>query len=197
MPQDLYALLCDVVAKWGYLGAFVVSVLGNLLPFMPVPYLAAIFLTAANFPGIDPTLLGVVSGLGGGVGKLVVYMMGRGAASVARLPEERMRALKRLLGSYGAVAAFILAATPSPDDVVMIPLGMIRYDVVKFFAAVTCGKVIISLLTAYSGRFMNVFFGGAGQLVTAVASVVVLGVVTAMVFAVDWVKVLEVVEGGG
>jgi len=197
MVQELHDILCELVAKWGYMGAFVVSVLGNVLPFMPIPYLATIFLTAANFPEIDPTLLGLVSGLGGGVGKLVTYMMGRGAASIVDIPEERMKALRKLLGSYGALAAFILAATPSPDDIVMIPLGMIKYDMLKYFVAVTCGKIVISLATAYSGKMIGVFLGGTNYLITTIVSVVILIVVTFIIFIIDWVKVLEIVEESG
>jgi len=179
------------------MGAFVVSILGNVLPFMPIPYLAAIFLTAASFPEIDPTILGIVSGIGGGVGKLVTYMMGRGAANIVDIPEERMRALRKLLGSYGALAAFILAATPSPDDIVMIPLGMIKYDIAKYFIAVTCGKIVISLTTAYSGKVISIFLGTTNYWVTLVVSIIVLVVITLIIFMIDWVKVLEIVEEKG
>jgi len=197
MTQQLHDILCELVARWGYVGAFAVSVLGNMLPFMPIPYLAAIFLTAANFPEIDPTLLGFVSGLGGGVGKLVTYMMGRGAASIVDISEERMRALRKLLGSYGALAAFILAATPSPDDIVMIPLGMIKYDIFKYFIAVTCGKIVISLATAYSGKIINIFLGGTNYWVTMSVSIIFLIIITLIIFIIDWVRVLEVVKEKG
>lgn len=197
MVQEFHDILCDLVAKWGYAGAFVVSVLGNILPFMPIPYLAAIFLTAASFPEIDPTILGIVSGLGGGVGKLVTYMMSRGAASIVDIPEERMKALRKLLGNYGALAAFILAATPSPDDIVMIPLGMIKYDVLKYFIAVTCGKIAISLTTAYSGKVISIFLGGTNYWIALIVSIIILIVITLIIFMIDWVKVLEVVEEKG
>ncbi len=190
--------LYDLALKYGYLGAFIVSVLGNLLPFMPIPYLAAIFLFTANVPGVDPLLVGLVSGIGGGVGKLIVFFTGWGISKfLSDEQEKQMEAFKKLLGNYGALAAFLFAATPSPDDIVIIPLGLIRYNAWKFFAAITAGKIVISIATSYFGLFFGEIFGEWGVTGSLIASVLFLAIFTWVLFKIDWVKVMLVINEKG
>ncbi len=207
MLQNIQELLYSLVENWGYLGAFIVSILGNMIPFFPIPYLAAIFLTAANFPSIDPTLLGIISGIGGGIGKMFIYFLGRGTSSVVKVSNEKLEALKKIVGNYGAMAAFMLAATPSPDDIIMIPLGMMKYDLMKFFIAVTAGKIVISLFVSWSARLLRIlpgfmkdilpWFMGEGDISIAILSVIVLIIASFLIFLIDWMKVLELMNEMG
>jgi len=198
MPGDPLESLLSFAENWGYPGAFIISVLGNLIPFMPIPYLAAIFIMAANLPDVNPALLGVISGLGGGVGKVLVYLASMGVSDALKpISEKRLEALKRLIGDYGALAAFLIAATPSPDDIVVIILGMIKYDLTKYFIAITSGKIVISLAVAYTGRAFQRIMGTSDPALTAIASIVFLIVSVAVIAAIDWVRVLEIVEENG
>jgi len=183
----------------GYLGLFAVSVLGNLVPFVPIPYLLVVF-TYAAFLSYNPVIVGVVSGVGGGVGKLIVYLMGRGTSSlVTRYAggEERLEAFKQLIGRYGALAAFIFAATPSPDDVVMIVLGLVRYDVARFFVATTLGKIVISVATASTGWLLSEVLMPIGVVGCVAVSLAFLAAATAIIYAIDWVKILEITSREG
>ena len=188
--------------SWGYLGAFIISIAGNLIPFFPIPYLAAVFLLASNY-GLDPLLLGIISGVGGGVGKLITYFIGRGASKIVyREEDEKLEAFKKLLGNYGALAAFIIAATPSPDDIVILVLGIIRYSITKFFIAITLGKIALSLIVAYFGRayfeIMKILGGGEEfNIVMFVASLVLMAVIWYIISKVDWVKLMKEVEEKG
>ncbi len=199
---NIAELLYRLTVKWGYLGALIVSILGNFIPFIPIPYLAVIFLIASNVPELDPLLLGIVSGVGGGIGKLVTYYISRGASTLMK-PEQlkRLWALRELIGNYGAVAVFIFAATPSPDDVIIILLGILGYDVKKFLLSCTAGKIVISVLTAYSGRlfseFMKYYLGLEQGIISTVLSIILLIVLIVLVLKIDWIKLLENVEKMG
>jgi len=182
----------------GYLGIFVVSVIGNLIPFMPIPYLVAVYLYSAYMPGSNPFLVGIVSGLGGGVGKLAVYYMSRGAAML--LSEEKRREMERLrqvIGNYGALAVFIFAATPSPDDVVIAALGLMGYDPLKFFVAVTAGKTLISILTAYTGRIVVETVGEENFWLSLGVSIVLFIAVMVLMTLVNWSRIFEVLGERG
>ena len=193
-PDWLY----EIALEYGYLGLFVVSILGNLIPFTPIPYLAALFLFTANVPGADPMLAGIASGIGGGVGKLLVYAIGRSASRLLEREQlERLEAFKKLVKDYGALAAFLFAATPSPDDVIVIPLGIAGYDVYKFFAAITAGKIGVSLATSYFGFYVGYFMTGAGLLVTLAASIALLAILMWLLLLIDWCRVLEIVGEEG
>ena len=196
VSSPLYELALKV---GGYLGLFIVSILGNLIPFVPVPYLAVVFVYSAVL-SYNPLLTGIVSGLGGAVGKLVVYWTGRGASKLIVTVVgggERLEAFKKLLGDYGALAAFLFAATPSPDDIVMLVLGMIRYDPLKFLVATALGKIVISLVVAYGGWAISEALSPLGVTVSIVVSLALLVVISAVIFLVDWVKVLEIVSVEG
>lgn len=208
MLQNIQQLLYQLVEEWGYLGAFIVSILGNMIPFFPVPYLAAIFLTSANFHNIDPTLLGIVSGIGGGIGKLFTYFLGRSTTSLAKVSNEKMKALRKIVGNYGAIAAFILAATPSPDDVIMIPLGMMKYNIIRYFIAVTAGKIVVSLTVSWGARLIRIIpgflksilpwlIGSRSDVLTLIISILVLILASLIIFIIDWIKVLELMEEKG
>lgn len=57
---------------------------------------------------------------------------------------KRMRPFERLIKRYGAGAAFFAAATPIPDDLVYVPLGLAKYNPKRFFVATLAGKIVLS-----------------------------------------------------
>jgi len=178
-------------AGMGYLGIFVVSILGNLIPFVPIPYLAAVYLFTLKHPWANPLLVGAVSGLGGALGKMLVYFMGRGArALLSESSAQRYERLGKLLRNYGALAAFVISATPSPDDVIVLPLGLMKYDAAKVFLGLLAGKIFISTLTAYTGCLVAAITGYE-LIVETAASVALFAVVILLLVYVNWEGILE------
>ncbi|MFB5609938.1 MAG: VTT domain-containing protein, partial [Nitrosarchaeum sp.] len=57
---------------------------------------------------------------------------------------KRMRPFERLVKRYGAAAAFFAAATPIPDDLIYVPLGLAKYNPKRFFIATLTGKIVLS-----------------------------------------------------
>lgn len=181
----------------GYAGVFAVSFLGNLIPFMPIPYLAVVYFYSLKVPGASPLVVGIVSGVGGACGKMVVYTLGRGARKL--LPREsaqRYERIGKMLRSYGALAAFLISATPSPDDAVIIPLGLMKYDVVKLFLGLAAGKVVISIATAYAG-YTVARLSSNELLLEAISSVVLFVIVIVLLVYLDWEKILELIGEKG
>ena len=181
----------------GYLGIFLVSIVGNLVPFIPIPYLAAVAFYSAVVPNASPLLVGIVSGVGAGIGKLAIYLVGRGARL---LLDEKTAAkyerLGKLLRNYGALAVCLIAATPSPDDAIIIPLGLMKYDLLKFFIGVVTGKIFLSLIVAYGGHFIVSL--AKEQLIAGIAvGVISFFVVMAVLFLVDWDWLLETLSDKG
>jgi membrane protein DedA with SNARE-associated domain len=148
-PEELQWLI-TLLMSYGYVGAFVVSFLGNLLVFVPLPYLLVI-LWMGSF--LNPLLVGIVGGFGATVGKTVIYMIG--AAGRKLLSSERRSKLdyaKPLLGKYGALAIFFFALSPLPDDILYVPLGIMRYNLVSFFISCLLGKIILTIIVALPGH---------------------------------------------
>jgi membrane protein DedA with SNARE-associated domain len=68
---------------------------------------------------------------------------------------KRMRPFQRLVTKYGAAAAFVAAATPMPDDIIFVPLGLAKYNPKKFFISTLVGKIVLS----YSIVFLYHYLG--------------------------------------
>ena len=191
--------MLKVIHIGGYIGVFIVSILGNVVPFLPIPYLSFIFFYSWGVPDASPLIIGFISGLGGGIGKLIVYFISYYSASKLLSPrkKEQLNAFKTLLGGYGALALFLLAATPSPDDILVTILGIAKYSIAKFFIAVTSGKIIISLLTAYFGKAFSFLLSSENLIVSVLLSILIFLILTWFVLSVDWIKVFNVVKSDG
>lgn len=184
-------------AVGGFAGIFVVSALGNMIPFIPIPYLAVVYFYSMRMTGASPLLVGVVSGLGGAVGKLAVYAIGRGSRILMKKEtRERYERMGKLLRSYGALAAFLFSVTPSPDDVIVIPLGLMKYDALKLFVGLAAGKIVLSTVTAYAGRVVATV-AKHELLLELATSLVLFGIVIALLVFFDWEKILETLADRG
>jgi membrane protein YqaA with SNARE-associated domain len=134
----------------GYAGAFLAGFLGASIPFFPSYILIPLMATQLN-----PLVVGVVAGIGAGVGQYLHYYVGLGgrylfsAETRTRFEKWRVR-----YGKYGVWLIVLLAATPlTPDDIVWIPLGLMRYPKLKALVAGIAGKTVLSLFYAYAGYY--------------------------------------------
>ena len=186
---SIWGWMEDLVQSYGYAGAFVISIFGNFTIFFPVPYALTIYAFGAT---LDPLLLGLVCGLGATIGEFSAYLIGRGGR---KLIEERygrrLEGAKMLIQRYGMLAIFFFALTPLPDDLILIPLGMLKYSLRKALVAAFLGKVAMCLVIAYAGRFSfevvrDVF--ESGGVWGGIISLVLLAVVIVALFKVDWSK---------
>ncbi len=199
MFEEMQKWLIDIAMNYSYLGAFIVSIIGNLIPFIPIPYLVAIFYMAYYLP-VNEILLGIISGVGGAVGKTIVYILSFGSGKlIGEEHEYRIARLRQLLDKYGAFAVFIFTVTPSPDDVVIIPLGLIRYSFMKFFMACALGKIILSIIVAVFGKAFIKTTGEAlgGDIYGVIASIIFLVIVTVALLKIDWMIVTDIVDREG
>jgi len=197
--ENLEKWLIQIVVEHGYLGAFIVSVLGNLIPFIPIPYLVAIFYMAAYLP-VEPVILGIISGIGGTIGKVIVYIFSFGSGKlIGEEKEYRIARLRQLLDKYGALAVFVFTITPSPDDIVIIPLGLIRYSFFKFLIACLAGKIALSMFIAVFGKtFVNILgLMLGGSIYGAIASIIFLIIITVALLKIDWMIVTDIVDQEG
>jgi uncharacterized membrane protein YdjX (TVP38/TMEM64 family) len=191
-------VVLTVLQSYGYLGTFILSLLGNAIPFLPVPYLIPVFLLSSV---LNPLWVGISVGIGASLGKCVSYLIGRGGVKV--FGEKRQRELEcfsTILGKYGAVAVFIFAALPLPDDIIVIPFGMMKYSFKKFYTALLLGKLVLGLIVAYTAsysfEFAKIFLGENSIIVTA-ASVVFLLLVIIIIFKIDWIEAAGFIDRNG
>tara|TARA_B100000586_G_scaffold240283_1_gene193002 strand:- start:270 stop:647 length:378 start_codon:yes stop_codon:yes gene_type:complete len=66
-----------------------------------------------------------------------------------------MKPFQKLVKRYGGSAAFVAAATPIPDDLVYIPLGLAKYNPKRFFVATLLGKVVLYYAIVLISHYMG------------------------------------------
>lgn len=140
----------------GYTGALVSGFIGTstlVISIMP-PQVVAFILSDPGL-GLNPLLVGVAGGVGAGIGQYAHYYIGEGGRFV--LPQKyraRIDAWKPRVERYGAILIFLFAVTPlTPDDLIWIPLGMMKYPKKKAFAAAIIGKTVMLVAFAYAGYY--------------------------------------------
>ncbi len=190
--EELIIWLYEFTQSYGYLGSFFLSLLSNLILFAPIPYLTIIFWLSA-VPSVDPVTIGITSALGAALGKVVVYYIGRGSRKLLDEKERRDLEFARLIMErYGAIAIFMFAATPSPDDALYIPLGMMNYSVLKFFLSCLLGKTVLTLIVSFGGHYsigwISTILGGGGVWTIAITIAFVIASVY-MTVKVDWERI--------
>src|SRR5213080_4413873 len=149
---DLIESLNQLISTNPLLGIFVTSIIGNVIPFFPVPYLLFVVFVASTDTGLSLIPVATIAALGASIGKFTSYTLGYGAGRAFSGSKTRFDSLRKLLGGSAFLAAFIFAASPLPDDVIFIPLGVLRYSPVKTFISLLTGKFVLALAVAYTFR---------------------------------------------
>ncbi len=150
MFQEIFKNLISL----GYLGIFLITLIGYSTIFFPLP--AAIFVfSAAGF--LNPWLLAVSAGLGSAFGEITSYALGFGGRKLIIKKEqaEKLEKITRILKRKGTFFAIIfLASLPFfGGDLLGISAGFLKYDFKKFFFASFIGKSILHLIISFAGFY--------------------------------------------
>lgn len=148
---DLFPFAPEV----GYLGLSLVSFFGSLIPFLPIP---SFILLATMSVGeqFDLHILAIISALTTTAAKQFIFYVSYGGRKIITdKTRQRMRPFERLVKRYGAAAAFFAAATPIPDDLVYVPLGLGKYSPKKFFIATLTGKIVLSYAIILPSHYLG------------------------------------------
>lgn len=194
----------SLALQYGYFGIFMLSLFGALSIIFPIPYTVIIFTLGGLKVGetwvFEPLWIAIAAGLGSALGEFSGYLVGFGGRKViSEKYKKKMDFLVKLFNKFGPVTIFIFALTPLPDDLLFIPLGVMRYSFVRAFIPALAGKFFMNLIIAYSGRFsiqiIRDIFGVESDWVSAligmVVAVALLVVVFIIMFYVDWEKRFE------
>jgi len=134
--------------SYGYLGIFVISVLGNATIILPVPVILTAFLGGGIF---NPFLVGLISSFGATIGELTGYIAGRSGRVIVK-DNPKFEKIEKWMARYGLWTIFVLAIIPNPAfDLAGIVSGATKISVRKYFLVTWAGKFIKFLTFAYIG----------------------------------------------
>ena len=122
------------------------------------------------------------------------YFIGRGASEL--ISEERTEILKKyqqLLIDHPKIAPFLIylfGLTPLNDDMITIPLGLIKYDVKKTIFWIWLGKLSLMLVFAYNLLNICSLIGGESWII----SIISLFIIVILVYLMLRVNILNLVR---
>jgi len=138
------------LGSWGYVGAFLVSLVASATIVLPAPGLAVIIAMSTSF---DPVLLGIVGGIGSAVGELSGYIAG--ATGNALIPKEQRKHidwLQPLTEKYGGWLLGLFSAIPFPlFDLAGMIAGVVRMPIWVFLLSVSIGKSLKYIFLIWIG----------------------------------------------
>ena len=184
-----------------YIGVFIISIFGNFTVIFPVPYLFILLLIALTpgFTLLDALLLGIVAGAGAAIGETVAWLLGRSQSESLEESPTGQRLLNirsQIERGYGGILIFIYAATPLPDDILLIALGATKYPLWKALVFCFFGKVVLALLITMGAQLpflqpilLQIFGGGSDPLMDTLY--LIIGIALIGLFFLPWGSLLE------
>jgi membrane protein DedA with SNARE-associated domain len=184
--------LSKLASGYELLGVLLASFGLNIIPFAG-PSNLLIASSAALAVDADPFTLGFLVALGSTSAKfihyLVTFFLGRFLGGERR---RRLDVAGLKIRRWAFLALFVAAASPIPDEPVVVPLGLLRYNPIKFCLAFFLGKLSITIVGAYFGRFgQAALLSVTSQEVLMVISIILTIVVTVVLLKVDVGKIAE------
>lgn len=136
----------------GYVGLVLVSFFGSLIPFVPFPSFILLATMSAT-DEFDLNIIAITSAVASAAAKQIIFTLSYGGRKIiSEQTRKRIKPFERLVKRYGAGAAFVAAATPIPDDLIYVPLGLAKYNPLRFFISTVVGKIVLSYAIVFISR---------------------------------------------
>ena len=194
-----FADIFPFASEDGYVILVLVNFFGSLIPFVPLPgFLLLATMSVGN--EYDLHVLALLSAITATVAKQMIFFVSfSGRRIMNEKTRKRMRPFERLVKKYGAAAAFVAAATPMPDDIIFVPLGLAKYNPKRFFIATLTGKIVLSyiivLISHYVGlSFIEPFLENIDDATPIYIGVIIFGaimtVIIVLLLKLDWQRIM-------
>jgi membrane protein YqaA with SNARE-associated domain len=179
-----------------FLITFLVAFGLNLIPFfgpsnLLIASTAAIGLVNADFSAL--ILLAFLIALAAALAKGIHYMLtffvsGHLSEKNRKKLDTEASKVKR----WAFLLLYLAAATPIPDEPIVIPLGLLKYSPTKFFTSYFLGKITITVAGVFLGSWVETNFSGLLNPLEMVAiSITLTIIITVLMFKVDMGKIPE------
>jgi membrane protein YqaA with SNARE-associated domain len=168
----------------------------NLIPFAGPSNLLIASTAAIGLGNADAATLvfiGFSIALGAALAKGIHYMVTFFVSGhLSQKRQARLGTDGAKIKRWAMPLLFLVAATPLPDEPVVIPLGLMKYSPVKFFLSYFLGKLTIAIAGAFIGQEASTLFSGWLSPEGMVAiSIILTVVITIILLKVDIGKLAE------
>lgn len=177
--QDIFTIISSMIVS-GYFGLLVICFIINMIPFLSPSNMVLAGAAMLLLPGYNPIIVGIIVAVAATTAKLIHFFVVRGSRVV--LSEERLQSLdaeKQRVEKWGALALFIAAASPVPDDPLIVYVGLTKYNTVKFTISYFIGKVAVTIAGALIGYSVGGYFE---SMPIVLASIALTALITGFLF---------------
>lgn len=150
----------EELKAYGYLGAFVSSIIFNATLILPAGNIA--ILTALGVSLSSPVLVGLAGGSGAAIGEITGYIAGRSGRGLLTRSQMYGR-VEGWVQRWGWLTILIFSVVPFVFDLVGLAAGALRYPFWKFVIFCWLGRVILYIgfvsLAAWGFEIVLPWFG--------------------------------------
>ncbi|MEE8372342.1 MAG: VTT domain-containing protein [Dehalococcoidia bacterium] len=133
---------------YGYLGAFLISLIAAATVILPVP---GIVLIAALGSAYNPVLVGLAAGGGAALGEITGYMAGYSGQVVVENSRVYQR-LEQWMKRRGLIVIFFFSLVPNPFfDLAGAVAGILKFPLWRFLVICFLGKTLMNIGVASLG----------------------------------------------
>jgi uncharacterized membrane protein YdjX (TVP38/TMEM64 family) len=168
----------------------------NLIPFAGPSNLLIASTAAVGMVGADTATLltiGLIIAVAATAAKAIYYAVTFFVRE--HLSEKRQSKLDKdaaRIRRWAFLLLYLAAATPIPDEPIVIPLGLMKYSLPKFFTSYFLGKLTITVAGAFFGNAVaGIFSGWLSPTIMVIISIALTVIITIVLFKVDFEKLAQ------
>ena len=167
--QDVFQFITELILL-GHLGLFLACFTINMIPFISPSNMVLASLAALLLPWMSWIEIGIIVALSATLSKIILYYSMRGSRKILR--EEYIKNLdyeRERVEKWGALALFLAAGSPFPDDPIVIYTGLTKFNFIKFVLSFFLGKVAVTLAGAFIGYVVGELFESVPIVIGSIA----------------------------
>src|SRR5918995_560216 len=188
------AAVSSWIAEFGYPAIFVAALLENLFPPIPSEVIFPLvgFIAYHNNLGIIHAIsMGLVGAIGSTVGAIIIYYfslkIGKPAilrfGSYIKVSEKALLNAESWFQKYGTIAVFSGRMAPAIRELISIPAGIGRMNIIKFIFFTFAGSAVWSVALTLLGYFLGDAWSIMADQLSSVFSVIAV-IILITIFAV-------------
>jgi membrane protein DedA with SNARE-associated domain len=193
--------ITDTITSWifniGYLGVFAATLLETIFPPIPSEVIFPLIGFTAQSKGLglaNAIAMATIGALGSTVGAIMIYFLSLkiGRPAILRvgkyvlINESKLQRAELWFEKHGAVAVFAGRLAPGIREIISIPAGLGKMNIIKFILFTFAGSLIwsisLTIVGYYLGETWSKFAKESSGIFNIVALIIIVGVAAVIGF---------------
>lgn len=186
--NDLFDSISKIIYDFGYLGIFIAALIETLFPIIPSELifpLAGYVAHTQDLGIFNAIIFGLIGAGGSTLGALIIYMISLklGRKVILRLGKYLLINEKKLIKSevwfskHGNIAVFLGRLAPGVRELISIPAGLAKMNILYFTVFTFIGSAIwsifLTLIGYYLGEAWDKFFIESSSIFNITAIIII------------------------